>query len=134
MIHRFSQSKSNCYKSFYHERLDIVKYDITQTELFFCAVSSKHLQCVCRHAKSYPASDRFLYHTTGARLDLAVLFTPSTPDRQNRNQVRWKTCAGVRQSTPSSNMVQTEQSRVLFQNKMAEQCLHCTEIFFSLSR
>ena len=28
-------------------------------------------------------------------LDLAVLFTPSTPNRQNRNQVSWNTCAGV---------------------------------------
>ena len=50
------------------------------------------------------------------RLDLAVLFTPSTPNRQNRNQVRWNTCAGVRRSTPSSKVVQTEQSRDLFQN------------------
>ena len=55
---------------------------------------------------------------------------PSTPNRQNRNQVRWNTCAGVRLSTPSSKVVQTEQSRDLFQNKMAEHCLHCTEIFF----
>ena len=68
------------------------------------------------------------------RLDLAVLFTPSTPNRQNRNQVRWNTCAGVRRSTPSSKLVQTEQSRDLFQNKMAEHCLHYTEIFFSISR
>ena len=68
------------------------------------------------------------------RLDLAVLFTPSTPYRYNRNQVHWNTCAGVRRSTPSSKVVQTEQSRDLFQNKMAEHCLHCTEIFFSLCR
>ena len=68
------------------------------------------------------------------RLDLAVLFTPSTPNMQNRNQVRWNTCAGVRRSTPSSKVVQTEQSRDLFQNKMAEHCLHCTEICFSLFR
>ena len=68
------------------------------------------------------------------RLDLAVLFTSSTPNRQNRNQVRWNTCAGVLRSTPSSKVVQTEQSRDLFRNKMAEHCLHCTEIFFSLSR
>ena len=39
------------------------------------------------------------------RLDLAVLFTPSTLNRQNRNQVRWNICAGVRQSTPSSEVV-----------------------------
>ena len=71
---------------------------------------------------------------TRGRLDLAVLFTPSTPNRQNRNQVRWNICAGVRWSTPSSKVVQTEQSRDLFQNKMAEHCLHCTEIFFSISR
>ena len=51
------------------------------------------------------------------RLDLAVLFSPSTPNRQNRNQVRWNTCAGVRRSIPSSKVVQTEQSRDLFQNK-----------------
>ena len=30
--------------------------------IVICAVSSKHLQCVYRHTKSYPASDRFLYH------------------------------------------------------------------------
>ena len=58
---------------------------------------------------------------------IAILFTPSTP---NRNQVRWNTCAGVRRCTPSSEVVQTEQSRGLFQNKMAEHCQHCTEIFF----
>ena len=67
------------------------------------------------------------------RLDLAVLLTPSTLNRQSRNQVRWNTCAGVCRSTPSSKVVQTEQSRDLFQNKMAEHCLHCTEKFFSLS-
>ena len=39
------------------------------------------------------------------RLDLAVLFTPSTPDSQNGNQVRWNTCAGVRRSTPSSEVL-----------------------------
>ena len=42
---------------------------------------------------------------TWGRLDLAVLFTPSIPDRQNRNQVRWNICAGVRQSTPYSEVV-----------------------------
>ena len=68
---------------------------------------------------------------TWGRLDLAVLFTPSTPNRHNRNQVCWNTCAGVCRSTPSSKVVRTEQSRDLFQNKMAEHCLHCTEIFFS---
>ena len=51
------------------------------------------------------------------RLDLAVLFTPSTPNRQNRNQVCWNICAGVRRSTPSSEVVQTEQSRDLFQKR-----------------
>ena len=43
------------------------------------------------------------------RLDLAVLLTPSTQKRhsltKNRNQVRWYTCAGVRGSTPSSEVV-----------------------------
>ena len=52
---------------------------------------------------------------TWGRLDLAVLFTPSTPNRQNGNQVRWNTCAGVRGSTPSHEVVKTEQSRDLFQ-------------------
>ena len=42
---------------------------------------------------------------TGGGLDLAVLFTPSTQIMQNRNQVRLNTCAGVRQSTPSSEVV-----------------------------
>ena len=65
------------------------------------------------------------------RLDLAVIFTLN---RQNSNQVRWNTCAGVRRSTQSSKVVQAEQSRDLFQNKMAELCLHCTKLFFSLSR
>ena len=51
------------------------------------------------------------------RLDLAVLFTPSTPNRQNRNQVHWNICAGVRRSTPSTEVVQTEQSRDLFQKR-----------------
>ena len=51
------------------------------------------------------------------RLDLAVLFTPSTPYRQNRNQVHWNICAGVHRSTPSSEVVQTEQSRDLFQKR-----------------
>ena len=32
--------------------------------IVICAVSSKHLQCVCRHTKSYPAGDCFLYNTT----------------------------------------------------------------------
>ena len=35
---------------------------------------------------------RFLIILVG--LDLAVLFTPSTPNRQNRNQVCWNTCSG----------------------------------------
>ena len=71
---------------------------------------------------------------TWGGLNLAILFTPSTPNRQNRNQVRWNICAGVRLSTPSSEVVQTEQSHDLFQNKMAEHCQHCTEIhvFFSV--
>ena len=51
------------------------------------------------------------------RLDLAVLFTPSTPNRQNRNQVHWNICAGIRRSTPSSEVVQTEQLRDLFQKR-----------------
>ena len=67
---------------------------------------------------------QFLERHTLGRLDLAVLFTPSTPIRQNRNQVRWNTCAGVRRTTPSSEVVKTEKSRDLSQNKMAEYCLH----------
>ena len=51
------------------------------------------------------------------RLDLAVLFTPSTLNRQNRNQVHWNICAGVCRSTPYSEVVQTEQSRDLFQKR-----------------
>ena len=42
---------------------------------------------------------------SGGRLDLAVPFTPSTPNRQNRNQVCWNICAGVRRSTPYSEVV-----------------------------
>ena len=37
------------------------------------------------HVTMWPAG------ITKGRLDLAVLFTPSTPNRQNRNQVRWNT-------------------------------------------
>ena len=55
-------------------------------------------------------------HTWG-RLDLAVPFTPSTPNRRDRNQVRWNICAGVRRSTPSYEVVQTEQSRDLFKKR-----------------
>ena len=51
------------------------------------------------------ALDCFTAPNTGGRLDLAVLFTPSTPNKQNRNQVSWNICAGVRQSTPSSEVV-----------------------------
>ena len=64
-------------------------------------------------------------------LDLAVLFTSFTRARQNTNQVHRNICAGVLQRTPSSELVWTEQSRALFQNKMAEHCLNCTEIFFA---
>ena len=46
----FSQSQSNCYMSFYHERLEskmqnliFVKYDITQTKLLF----AQSLQSIC---------------------------------------------------------------------------------------
>ena len=66
------------------------------------------------------------------RLDLAVLFTPSTLNRQNQKTsalelLCWR--------TPEYSIFQgvVEQSRDLFQ-KMAEHCLHCAEIFFSLSR
>ena len=34
-----------------------------------------------------------------------VPFTPSTPNRQNRNQVCWNICAGIRLSTLSSDVV-----------------------------
>ena len=39
------------------------------------------------------------------RHDLAVPFTPSTLNSQNRNQVCWNICAGVRRSTPYSEVV-----------------------------
>ena len=92
-----------------------------------CELASYALYRMYRICPKY--LDTSSQHTRG-RLDLAVLFTPSTPNRQNRNQVRWNTCAGVRRSTPSSKVVQTEQSRDLLQNKMAEHCLHSIEIFF----
>ena len=57
-------------------------------------------------------------------LDLAVLFTSFAPNTQNRNQVHWNSCAGVLRRTQSSETVLGEQSRHLFQNKMAEHCLH----------
>ena len=47
---QFSQSQSNCYISFYHERLKFkmrnlifLKYEITQTELLF----AQSLQSIC---------------------------------------------------------------------------------------
>ena len=43
--------------------LIIVKYD-NSDRIVICVVPSKHLQCVCRHIKSYPAGDRLIYHTT----------------------------------------------------------------------
>ena len=66
------------------------------------------------------------------RLDLAVLFTPSTPNRQNRNQVRWNICAGVRWSTPSFEVVQTEQSRDLFQKRWRIIACMCGNILYRL--
>ena len=66
------------------------------------------------------------------RLDLAVLFTPSTPNRQNRNQVRWNICAGVRRSTPSFKVVQTEQSRDLFQKRWRIIACMCGNILYRL--
>ena len=66
------------------------------------------------------------------RLDLAVLFTPSTPKRQNRNQVRWNICAGVRRSTPSFEVVQTEQSRDLFQKIWRIIACMCGNILYRL--
>ena len=65
-------------------------------------------------------------------LDLAVLFTPSTPNRQNRNQVRWNICAGVRQSTPSFEVVQTDQSRDLFQKRWRIIACMCGNILYRL--
>ena len=50
-------------------------------------------------------SDLFNTSDSWGRLDLAVLFIPSTPNRQNRNEVRWNTCSGVHRSTPSSKVV-----------------------------
>ena len=47
--------------------------------IVICAVSSKHLQCVCRHTKSYPASDRFLYYTiwyTTVNMVIIELYKP----------------------------------------------------------
>ena len=44
-------------------------------------------------------------HLNRGRLDLAVPITPSAPNRQNRNQVCWNICAGVRWSTPYSEVV-----------------------------
>ena len=61
------------------------------------------------------------------RLDLAVLFTPSTPNRQNRNQVRWNICAGVSRSTPSFEVVQT--GHVTCSKKDGGSLPACAEIF-----
>ena len=69
---------------------------------------------------------------TRGRLDLAVLFTPSTPNRQNRNQVRWNICAGLRRSTPSFEVVQTEQSRDLLQKRWRIIACMCGNILYRL--
>lgn len=45
---------------------------------------------------------------TKGRLDLAVLYTLFAPNWQNRNQVDMNNCAGVLQSTPSSEEVWSE--------------------------
>ena len=55
---RFSQSGSNCYPWTLRKH---GKYD-DSGKIVICAVSSKHLQFVCRHTKSYPAGDCFLYN------------------------------------------------------------------------
>ena len=57
---RFLQSRSNCYPWTLRKH---GKYDNSDI-IVICAVSSKHLQCECRHIKSYPAGDCFLYNTT----------------------------------------------------------------------
>ena len=66
----FSVAVQLLHVSFYQERLEnmmrnliIEKYD-NSDRIVICAVSSKHLQCVFRHIKSYPAGDHFIYHTT----------------------------------------------------------------------
>ena len=50
------------------------------------------------------------------RLNLAVHFTPSTPNRQHRNKVCWNICV------PAFRGGVDKQSRDLIQNKMAERC------------
>ena len=58
----FLQSRSNCYPWTLRKH---GKYDNSDIHVIvICAVSSKHLQCVCRRTKSYPAGDCFLYNTT----------------------------------------------------------------------
>ena len=57
---RVLHSRSNCYPRTLRKH---GKYDNSGI-IVICAVSSKHLQCVCRHTKSYPAGDCFLYNTT----------------------------------------------------------------------
>ena len=84
---------------------------------FFCGFFFLFMFLVCHRCVILFVSCSIVI--SWGRLDLAVLFTPSTPNRQNRNQVRWNTRGGLRLSTPSSKVVQTEQPRDLFQNKMA---------------
>ena len=57
---RFLQSQSNCYPWTLRKH---GKYDNSDI-IVICAFSSKHSQCVCRHTKSYPPGDCFLYNTT----------------------------------------------------------------------
>ena len=44
-------------------KFDFREIRYNSDRIVICAVSLRHFQCVCRHTKSYPASDRFLYHT-----------------------------------------------------------------------
>ena len=72
---RFSQSRSNCYPWTLRKH---GKYDNSDI-IVNCASSSKHLQCVCRPTKRYPAGDCFLYNTTWYTKVNMVFIEPFKP-------------------------------------------------------
>ena len=82
------------------------------------------------NTRTIPSIEKHTF--THGRLDLAVLFTPSTLKRQNRNQVCWNICTGVLRRAPPSEVVQTEQPCYLFQRKMAERFLHVLRYLYRL--
>ena len=80
------------------EKRRITKY------IFFNLFASERTFSIRIFIRIYRNTENYLSTCKGG-LDLAVLFTPFTLDRQNTNQVHRDICAGVLQCTPSSEVV-----------------------------